>query len=171
MIIARVVENMVNIFKSLPKTKPKNVSAPVSYRKTGLETNISNYGWYTCVHCGKKFRKDSIDIDHIIPKSKGGMNAPENLQCLCIHCNRSKKDNTEQTREDLKKRQNSLRQHKREEILKPKLQEKRTEINRLKRQLSDSDVKNLMDKAKKNNDLEIYHELEKEAKRRKINDI
>lgn len=162
---------MANIFKNLPKTKQKDVSAPVSYRKIGLETNISNYGWYTCVHCGKKFRKNSIDIDHIIPKSKGGTNTPENLQCLCIHCNRSKKDNTERTKEDLKKRKKSFGQYKREEILKPKLQEKRIEINKLKRQLSDSDVKKLMYEAKKNNDLEIYYELEKEAKRRKIKDI
>ena len=96
------------------------------------------------------------------------MNNPENLQCLCIHCNRSKKDNTDQTKEDLKKRQKSLGQYKRETVLKPKLQEKREEVNKLKRQLSDSDIRKLMDKAKKSNNMEIYHELQKEAKRRKL---
>ena len=161
---------MVNIIKKIYKTdaKQKSTSISSSYRKTGLETNPSNYGWYTCVHCGRKFRKGSIDIDHIIPKSKGGMNNPENLQCLCIHCNRSKKDNTDQTKEDLKKRQKSLGQYKRETVLKPKLQEKREEVNKLKRQLSDSDIRKLMDKAKKSNNMEIYHELQKEAKRRKL---
>ena len=57
-----------------------------NYRKVGLETNYSNYGWYTCVHCGRKFRKGDIDIDHILPQSKGGTNDPRNLQCLCKHC-------------------------------------------------------------------------------------
>lgn len=164
---------MFNKLKNVHKvdSKQKGISKSIDYRKMGLETNPSNYGWYTCVHCGRKFRKGSIDIDHIVPKSKGGMNTPENLQCLCIHCNRSKRDNTERTKEDLKKRKQSLGQHKREEILKPKLQEKRTEVNKLKRQLSDSDIKKLMDKAKNNNDLEIYHELRKEAKRRKLKDV
>ena len=41
-----------------------------NYRKVGLETNYSNYGWYTCVHCGRKFRKGDIDIDHILPQSR-----------------------------------------------------------------------------------------------------
>lgn len=164
---------MINIFKKLDKEIPKQNSAPTtsSYRKTGLETNPSNYGWYTCVHCGRKFRKGSIDIDHIIPKSKGGTNNPENLQCLCIHCNRSKKDSTDRTKEDLKKRKESLGQHRREEILKPKLQEKRAEVNKLKRQLTDSDLMKLMDKTQKSKDMEIYHELRKEAKRRKLKDV
>lgn len=164
---------MFSIFKNIhkPEAKQSNTSISSSYRKTGLETNPSNYGWYTCVHCGRKFRKNSIDIDHIIPKSKGGMNNLENLQCLCIHCNRSKKDNTDQTKEDLKKRKKSLGQYKREEDLKPKLQRKRAEVNKLKRQLSDSDIRELINKAKKANDMEIYHELQKEVKRRKLKDV
>lgn len=113
---------MASIFKNILKPEPKQKSTlpSASYRKTGLDTNPSNYGWYTCVHCGRKFRKGSIDIDHILPKSKGGKNNPENLQCLCIHCNRSKKDSTSQTKEDLKKRQKSFGQYKRETVLKPK---------------------------------------------------
>lgn len=160
------------IFKNPHKAdrRGKSPSTSGSYRKIGLETNPSNYGWYTCVHCGKKFRKGSIDIDHILPKSKGGGNNPENLQCLCVHCNRSKRDSTGQTSEDLKKRRQSFGQYKREEVLKPKLQEKQQEVNKLKRQLSDTDIKELMDKAKKSKDLEIYHELQKEARRRKIKD-
>ena len=59
-------------------------------RQIGLDTNISNYGWYTCAHCGRKLRKGDVDIDHILPRSKGGIDNPRNLQCLCVHCNRSK---------------------------------------------------------------------------------
>ena len=64
-----------------------------NYRKTYFEKNPSNHGWYTCVHCGSKYRKGNMDIDHIIPKSKGGSDSEWNLQCLCIHCNRSKQAN------------------------------------------------------------------------------
>lgn len=71
------------------------------YRDTYLKNNKSNYGWYTCVKCGKKFRKGNIDIDHILPQSKGGIDSEFNLQCLCVHCNRSKQASTKDTIPDL----------------------------------------------------------------------
>jgi len=42
-----------------------------------------------CVICGAK---EDLSIDHIIPRSKGGTNDPENLQTLCRSCNSSKKN-------------------------------------------------------------------------------
>lgn len=62
------------------------------YRDTYFENNESNYGWYTCVRCGKKLRRGDVDIDHIIPQSRGGNNNVNNLQCMCKHCNRSKRN-------------------------------------------------------------------------------
>ena len=61
-----------------------------SYRQTFFRENPSNNGWYKCVKCGKSFRRDDIDIDHILPQKYGGGNGIDNLQCLCKHCNRSK---------------------------------------------------------------------------------
>ena len=73
-----------------------------NYRQKGLEKENPKYGWYTCVRCGRSFRKNDIDIDHIIPKNKGGSDSLYNLQCMCKHCNRSKKDTIDlQTGRDL----------------------------------------------------------------------
>lgn len=79
-----------------------------NYRKIGLETNMmSNNGKYQCVHCERYFPKKSIEIDHIIPQSKGGGNQPQNLQCLCKKCNCSKGNDMTLTKSDLKKRKSS----------------------------------------------------------------
>lgn len=72
-----------------------------NYRDTYFDNNESNHGWYTCVRCGRKFRKGDMDIDHILPQSKGGGDNELNLQCLCVHCNRSKRADTRDTIPDL----------------------------------------------------------------------
>lgn len=73
----------------------------MAYRDTYFKNNPSDHGWYTCISCGRKFRKGDIDIDHIIPQHWGGTDDLDNLQCMCKHCNRSKKDSTRYTDEDL----------------------------------------------------------------------
>ncbi len=67
-------------------------SEMANYRELWFQNNESNHGWYTCVRCGKNFRKKDIDIDHIIPQNRGGKDNLNNLQCMCRHCNRSKQD-------------------------------------------------------------------------------
>ena len=49
--------------------------------------------YYKCVSCNEWFRKEEIDVDHRIPKRKGGTDDLWNLQAMCRHCNRSKKAN------------------------------------------------------------------------------
>ena len=145
------------------RKKEDTLKATNNYRKTGLETNPSNYGWYTCVHCHKKFRKGSIDIDHIIPKSKGGTNDPTNLQCLCIHCNRSKGNDTTDTRKDLRTRQQSFNQCKRSKILKSQITQVKGDIKSLLKELDDQTLLDLI------NDPEqraIIVQLKAEARRR-----
>ena len=46
-----------------------------------------------CNACGTQFEIWNLEIDHIIPKSKGGGNYYENYQLLCSHCNKMKSDN------------------------------------------------------------------------------
>ena len=41
----------------------------------------------TCQYCGRKCRTKELNIDHVIPKSKGGNETWENLVCACIDCN------------------------------------------------------------------------------------
>ncbi|MXW99259.1 MAG: HNH endonuclease [Acidimicrobiaceae bacterium] len=43
--------------------------------------------------CRSCQREDELQFDHIIPVSKGGATAAENLQILCGPCNRAKADN------------------------------------------------------------------------------
>ena len=47
-----------------------------------------------CTHCGLFFRDgDVIELDHIIPKSKGGKNESKNWQLLHRHCHDEKTRN------------------------------------------------------------------------------
>jgi len=43
-----------------------------------------------CVGCNTHFPFRVMDVDHILPRSKGGTDHPDNLQLLCSGCNRSK---------------------------------------------------------------------------------
>ena len=50
---------------------------------------------YTCCFCGNSTYAEPnllLEIDHIIPVSKGGLTEESNLQTLCWKCNRSKSD-------------------------------------------------------------------------------
>ena len=47
---------------------------------------------YRCVECGATNKETTLEIDHIIPVSKGGTNDIDNLQTLCKTCNRKKRD-------------------------------------------------------------------------------
>lgn len=48
---------------------------------------------YTCCICGNSVLKEPnllLEVDHIIPVSKGGVTEADNLQTLCWRCNRNK---------------------------------------------------------------------------------
>lgn len=54
-----------------------------------------------CALCGATTNDRMMDVDHIIPRSKGGKTEYSNMQVLCSKCNRSKR-NTDDT--DFRKR-------------------------------------------------------------------
>lgn len=48
---------------------------------------------YTCQICGKTLKDGvKLEVDHIIPVSRGGSDNLNNLQTLCFDCNREKSD-------------------------------------------------------------------------------
>ena len=47
---------------------------------------------YRCKMCGKSGDNNNLEIDHIIPISKGGKSTFDNLQTLCHDCNVKKGD-------------------------------------------------------------------------------
>lgn len=40
-----------------------------------------------CQYCGKRFSTSDLSIDHVVPRSRGGTTAWENLCCCCLKCN------------------------------------------------------------------------------------
>ena len=43
-----------------------------------------------CQYCGKKFPTAELSLDHVIPKTLGGLTTWDNLVCSCIRCNSRK---------------------------------------------------------------------------------
>lgn len=48
----------------------------------------------TCVYCGHPVTLEQMQVDHIIPSSKGGPDSFENFVCSCGDCNQGKKKDT-----------------------------------------------------------------------------
>jgi 5-methylcytosine-specific restriction protein A len=47
-----------------------------------------------CYHCGQKFGKDALTMDHLIPLSRGGKTNKKNVVVSCKECNSHKKNLT-----------------------------------------------------------------------------
>lgn len=58
------------------------------YISEGLRAEVLDRDGHACKWCAAG---DNLEIDHIVPISKGGTGAKENLQVLCRACNRSKR--------------------------------------------------------------------------------
>lgn len=49
---------------------------------------------HICAYCGKSFNHSKLSRDHILPRSKGGLDIWTNVVTSCIKCNVSKNDRT-----------------------------------------------------------------------------
>jgi 5-methylcytosine-specific restriction endonuclease McrA len=43
-----------------------------------------------CQYCGRRFPSSELSIDHVVPKSRGGLSTWTNVVCCCTRCNARK---------------------------------------------------------------------------------
>ena len=69
-----------------------DIDAPKNYRKNGHVLFGQQEG--RCNGCNTEFPFRVFEVDHVIPRSRGGTDHISNLQLLCTHCNKTKGDRT-----------------------------------------------------------------------------
>lgn len=47
-----------------------------------------------CQYCGKVFDRKDLNLDHVVPRDRGGPTTWENIVCSCIPCNTRKANRT-----------------------------------------------------------------------------
>src|ERR687898_613638 len=47
---------------------------------------------FRCELCGVSADVRALEVDHVVPRSRGGTDDPDNLQALCYRCNATKRD-------------------------------------------------------------------------------
>jgi 5-methylcytosine-specific restriction endonuclease McrA len=52
--------------------------------------NVYSRDRNTCQYCGVKFSRAELNLDHVVPRSQGGLSTWENVVCSCHPCNRRK---------------------------------------------------------------------------------
>jgi 5-methylcytosine-specific restriction endonuclease McrA len=40
-----------------------------------------------CQYCGKRYATSDLSLDHVVPRSQGGLSSWENIVCACVDCN------------------------------------------------------------------------------------
>lgn len=76
----------VETTRNSPKTRKRK---PIS---TQLRYRLLKQSGFKCQACGTSASDTELQIDHVIPFSKGGKDAEENYQVLCATCNHGKGD-------------------------------------------------------------------------------
>ena len=69
-----------------------DIDAPIPYRQNGHVLFGQQEG--RCNGCKTEFPFRVFEVDHVIPRSRGGTDHISNLQLLCTHCNKTKGDRT-----------------------------------------------------------------------------
>jgi 5-methylcytosine-specific restriction endonuclease McrA len=79
--VPRVI--MLLIFDRLPKKEVKFT-----------RLNIFERDRNQCQYCGQIFERRDLNLDHVIPRERGGPTTWENIVCSCIRCNTRKANRT-----------------------------------------------------------------------------
>jgi len=56
--------------------------------------NLFQRDRYTCQYCGIQPGSEELTIDHVTPRSRGGLTTWENCVLACVECNKRKADRT-----------------------------------------------------------------------------
>ena len=56
--------------------------------------NLFRRDAWSCQYCGARPGPDSLTIDHVVPRSRGGTSSWENCVLACVPCNKRKADRT-----------------------------------------------------------------------------
>lgn len=56
--------------------------------------NLFKRDKYTCMYCGAQPGPEELTIDHVLPKSRGGVSSWENCALACMPCNKRKANRT-----------------------------------------------------------------------------
>ena len=73
------------------KIRPSRVPANAV---TFSRRNVFKRDRYTCQYCGKQPGSEELTIDHVVPRSQGGLSTWENCVLACIECNARKANRT-----------------------------------------------------------------------------
>lgn len=52
--------------------------------------NVFERDEFTCQYCGTRFDSKELNLDHVIPREKGGKNSWDNVVTSCVRCNTRK---------------------------------------------------------------------------------
>ncbi|MFL5273663.1 MAG: HNH endonuclease [Anaeromyxobacteraceae bacterium] len=72
--VPRVIVLMA--YERMPKTR-------VRFSRFNIYARDDN----TCQYCGGRFARADLNLDHVIPRSRGGATSWENVVCSCVPCN------------------------------------------------------------------------------------
>lgn len=56
--------------------------------------NLFKRDRYTCQYCGIQPGPEELTVDHVVPRSRGGVSSWENCVLACVECNKRKADRT-----------------------------------------------------------------------------
>ena len=79
--VPRVI--LLMVFDRLPKKEVKFT-----------RHNIFERDKNTCQFCGRIFERKDLNLDHVVPRDRGGPTTWENIVCSCIPCNTRKANRT-----------------------------------------------------------------------------
>ena len=72
--VPRVIVLMV--YERMPKTR-------VRFSRFNIYARDEN----TCQYCGERLPRAELNLDHVVPRSRGGATTWENVVCSCVPCN------------------------------------------------------------------------------------